>query len=305
MDEIDLKLTALLETNARLSYRELAEISGLSINAVHKRIQYLIDVGNIQGFIATLGPAVERHIRATAFGKTDSKDIERTIVEAGLDEHTSQVAVATNDFLYPQWYLRNISELDDFIVFVKETTQIASPEVVFRSIPPPSGYEDVKLSGLDYRIINALMEDARRPEKDVAEELGISPKTVHRHLSRMQREGSIYLYASLRTTSTPDIFSFVHVSLKKNVDRRDAMAHLMERYQPNILSVTPVDSLPDWVLATVWTQTMDGLKGVRVRLEQEDVIETLSVNIFYDFHRFDTWREELVRKRAAEAARRG
>jgi len=304
MDEKDLIITNALGENPRVSYREMAELSGLSINSVHKRVQYLIDVGNIMGFYAALGPSAERYVVASAFGVTSTKDLEATIAEAGRDEHTSQIVVATNDFIYPQWHMRDLSELDDFIAFAREVTQIGSPQVVFRTPLPPTGYDRVKLSGLDYRIIGSLMKDARKPEKMVAEELGVSPKTVHRHLERMQKEGSIILSTVYRTTGTPDIFSFFHMSLKKNVDRRETSAYLLETYKPQMLDVQTIESEPYLFISNIWTQTMMELKEIRMKVEKEECIESLTVNVFYDYHRFDTWRDDLVRDRAAQAVRR-
>ncbi len=304
MDEKDLIITRALGENPRISYRELADLSDLSVNSVHKRVQYLIDVGNIMGFYAHLGPSAERFVVATALGKTSTDDLEANIAEAGEDEHTSQVVVATNDFIYPQWHMRDISELDDFMTFARDVTLIESPQVVFRVRTPPTGYDMVKLSGLDYRIIAALMNDARKPEKMVAEELGVSPKTVHRHLERMRREGSILLETAFRSNSTPDIFSFFHMTIEKNVDRREASAHLLDTYKPHMLDVQMIESEPHLFISNVWTQTMMELKDVRTRVEKDECIESLSVNVFYDYHRFETWRHDLVRKRAAEAARR-
>ena len=304
MDEKDFILTEKLDENPRISYRELADLSGLSINSVHKRVQFLIDVGNIAGFHATLGPSAERYVIASALGQTSSNDLEATIAEAGRDEHTSQVVVATNDFIYPQWHMRDISELDDFMAFAREVTLIESPQVVFRTPRPPPGYDMVKLSGLDYRIIGSLMNDARKPEKQVAEELGVSPKTVHRHLERMQREGSIFLWTHFRSNRTPDIFSFFHMTIKRSVDRREASAHLLEAYKPQMLDIQTIESEPYLFISNVWTKTMMELKEIRTKVEKDDCIESLSINIFYDFHRFETWRDDLVRKRAAQAARR-
>jgi DNA-binding Lrp family transcriptional regulator len=45
MDKTDIALSMLLLNNSRLPHRELAEKLGLSVNAVHKRIQALKDAG--------------------------------------------------------------------------------------------------------------------------------------------------------------------------------------------------------------------------------------------------------------------
>ncbi|MHA1265775.1 MAG: AsnC family transcriptional regulator [Candidatus Helarchaeota archaeon] len=50
MDEIDFKINLLLMINAWLSYREIANYLGLTINAVYKRVQSMIESGIIQKF---------------------------------------------------------------------------------------------------------------------------------------------------------------------------------------------------------------------------------------------------------------
>ncbi len=305
MDLTDFELIEGLQNDPRVSYRELADRLDLSVNSVHKRIQHLQDLGVIHSFIATLGPAVERYTVATAWGKTNSDDPERTIIELGRDEHTRQIVEATNDFLYLQWNLRDISEIDDLITFSKEIGGIAAPQVTFTNVPVPPGSENVKLSGLDYRIIDALMTDSRRPLKEVSEELGASQKTISRRLAKMRRENSIYLTTRIVPTSTPEIFSFFHVSLEEGTDRRRASSYLREKYANNLFNVQSVDNLPYYFLLHFLTKSMKDLKVIRTSLAKEEIIKSFFVNIFYDVHAFDTWREDLVRKRAAEAARRG
>jgi len=305
MDRTDFELIEGLQDDPRVSYRELADRLDLSVNSVHKRIQHMIDQGIIPAFIATLGPAVESYTVATAWGKTTTDDTERTITELGRDEKTRQIVEATNDFIYIQWSLRDISELDDLIAFSKEVGGIEAPQVTFNKVPIPPGSENVKLSGMDYRIIDALMKDSRRPLKEVAEKLGVSQKTVRRRLAKMKRENSIYLTARAVPTSTPDIFSFFHIYLEEGTDRRMASSYLREKHSENLLNLQTVDNLPYFCLVHFWTQTMKDLKVIRTSLAKEEIIKSFFVNIFYDVHAFDTWREDLVRKRAAEAVRRG
>ena len=52
MDEIDLIILRKLLYNCRLTYRELAEITDMSVSAIHKRIKKLEDNGTIHAYIA-------------------------------------------------------------------------------------------------------------------------------------------------------------------------------------------------------------------------------------------------------------
>ena len=50
MDEIDLTIILFLMNNSRLTYREISDHLGLSVNAIYKRVQTLIDIGTIEKF---------------------------------------------------------------------------------------------------------------------------------------------------------------------------------------------------------------------------------------------------------------
>lgn len=52
MDKTDIFLIQLLLANSRLPYAELAKKLNLSVNAVHKRIQSLVEMGVIRRFTA-------------------------------------------------------------------------------------------------------------------------------------------------------------------------------------------------------------------------------------------------------------
>lgn len=56
MDEIDLIILRKLVENSRLTYRELAEITNMSVSAIHNRIKNLVDDEIISTFIARPSP---------------------------------------------------------------------------------------------------------------------------------------------------------------------------------------------------------------------------------------------------------
>ncbi len=50
MDEIDLSLLKKLGENSRLTYRELAEMTNMSVSDIHKSVNRLIDDEIIEAF---------------------------------------------------------------------------------------------------------------------------------------------------------------------------------------------------------------------------------------------------------------
>lgn len=303
MDLTDMVIVEELETNSRRPYREIADKLGLSVNAVHKRVQGMMDRGTLHSFITRLGMGIEPPVLATAFGHSTAPDLPATIAGLGRDDHTSQVVVATGNYIYFQWYLHDLGELDDFMAMARSEAKISSPRVVFRTIKPPAGSKGMALSGLDWRLLDQLLNDSRRPVVDLARELDVSTKTVKRRLARMEADGAIIYTTRFVPNASHDMFSFFHTHLRGDLDRREVIAHIMERYKHRLIDATTLDSDPQMVLFSGWTKTMKELKELRAELEMEPSIESLFINIYFDTYYFDTWREDLVRRRAREAAR--
>lgn len=61
------------------------------------------------------------------------------------------------------------------------------------------------LSPLDWSIIKNLWGDARRPLSDVAEEIGVSARTVKRRFDRMARDGGFYIIPIVDPANVPGL----------------------------------------------------------------------------------------------------
>lgn len=68
---------------------------------------------------------------------------------------------------------------------------------------------DRELSTLDWRIIRARRTDARRPATEVAEEVGVTAKTVRTRYDAMLEEGSIEEYARVDFAAMSDSAPFI------------------------------------------------------------------------------------------------
>jgi DNA-binding Lrp family transcriptional regulator len=76
MDKTDVILSMLLLANSRTPYRELADKLNLSANAVHKRIQSLIDVGVIRKFTAKISLPALQAVVVILCGKSEAESAE-------------------------------------------------------------------------------------------------------------------------------------------------------------------------------------------------------------------------------------
>ncbi|WP_457540480.1 Lrp/AsnC family transcriptional regulator [Williamsia sp. R60] len=105
MDDVDRKILALLQTDARMSNSALAAEVGIAASTCHGRIRRLVDIGVVRGFFADIDPAaVGRPLRAMVAVSLQSDargQIRRFVAEIGVHDEVIDVffLAGTDDYL--------------------------------------------------------------------------------------------------------------------------------------------------------------------------------------------------------------
>jgi len=310
MDETDLFLLKLLLYNSRFSYRELADKLGFSVNAVHKRIQALIDQGVIRSFTAKISIYALKAIPIMVSGRSETDSF---VASEKLRKHGSTywVGVAGGNYLYLGACLRNITELESYVDLIKKEV-LPDPTVgiehhgweVYSGFELPSASGKAALSPLDYQIIYSLHKNSRKLVSEVACELGVSARTVRRRLSKMIREGLIELSIEMYPDASNDIMTIFHLHLKASSDKSKVDSLLMEKYSPHPIFFWSYSNLPNQLIGIFWTNTMKQLRDIHQSIQNEDFIESAIPNILYTGYIFDTWRDKLVQEKGVPPHRR-
>ena len=305
LDETDRKLITILASDPRMHMRALAGKLGLSTQATHRRVQDLIKCQVIRGTTAAISIRYLGAVPVLIFGSSHSASLDETVKKLGKNELTSSVLVAGGNYIYVVGVLRNISELDNFTNFVKHTAEMPVPTVGIYSLDvglapdfldggakARSEYE--KLTPLDLRIISSLRPDARKAIADIANEVGVSAKTVTRRLDQMIANGSIDLVVPMDPTKCGDIVSLVHVQLKEGASRRAVGKRLSSKLSPRLWYMRTFSNLPGFLHCVVCTDRMDELREVIQRIGDDDEVKSVVPNTWYSDHIFETWRDKLV-----------
>jgi Lrp/AsnC family transcriptional regulator, leucine-responsive regulatory protein len=301
MDKTDVILVQLLLMNSRLSYAELAEKLNLSVNAVHKRIQLLIEAGVIRRFNAKLGPVATPFV--TVFISGTSQLISVQDLPGKLAAHGSiyWLAVGGGKILYIGAYLRNINELTTLVQYVKTVVGIPDPTIGIISNPPPlsisagSKPPETTLCDLDYKIISSLQENSRKPLSEIAEQLGVATKTVRRRLNRMIKNWLIDLSVEWYPDKSNDIITLLELCTKADADLNFLFRIVKEHY-PHVLFFWSYANIPNLSTFAVWTNTMQELQNIRETLEKETCVASVTLNTLYVGYIFNTWRDQIPGK---------
>jgi Lrp/AsnC family leucine-responsive transcriptional regulator len=302
MDKTDMSLIMLLCINSRLSYAELAEKLNLSVNAVHKRIQLLIETGVICKFTAKVSLQSLNTIVVFVSGASQLESFHDLPAKLRANGSIYWLAQGGGKFIHMGAYLRNLTELIGLTEFIKKETGLPDPSVRIMSLAPiqvPTSFKQTNLTlcDLDYKIIRSLKDDSRKAISDVATEVGVSTKTVHRRLTRMINNNLIELGLEWYPDKSNDIITLVDLHLKPDADISTVPYQILRKYAPNTLFYWCFVNIPNLATFTVWTNSMTELANLRENLEKEPALASVECNILYKGYIFNTWRDKVVEKR--------
>ncbi len=287
----------MLLTNSRLSYRELAEKLNLSVTAVHNRIQSLIETDIIRKFNAKLSLIAKNGISILIFGTSKTNSVRD--LNPKLEKHGSiyWLALGGGNILYIGAYLKNIAELDSLAHYVKEAAEIPELTVGITVSPIPPFMKvgvnpETKLCELDYKIIRSLKDDSRKATSVIAEELGVSAKTVRHRLARMVKNYLVQFSIDWYPDASNDIIGAFHVQVKPDAPP-NAPDVILQKYYPNMIFYWGFSNLPNTYLFFTWTPTAKELRETRESLEREPTVQTVAPNIIYTGYIFKTWLDDI------------
>ena len=287
-------------SDSRAPYHELAGKLGLSINAVHKRIAAMTKMGIIKTFTAHPSLASLGVVTVWIYGRSEAEhpgDLHKAL---SADDHTYWVAYSGGGFVYVGGYLADISEMDEYVAFVKRVGEISDPTVGIT--PPPSRAPKESLRPLDFQILASLMKDSRKPVTDVAVEVNASAKTVHRRLEWMVERKLVDFSIEWYPDKSDDIVSLCHLEVTRGFDRLKVLESLRQKFSQNILVEVLFSNMPNSVVAFMWTNSMKQLEDLRERIGQAEGTRSMVLNVLQIGYIFDTWRDKLMQKKAVYAS---
>lgn len=300
MDKVDIVLVQLLLVNSRLSYSDLAEKLGLSVNAVHKRIQLLVEAGVIRKFTAKVNLLTTKAIVVFISGISQMGSLHDLPDKLKTQGSIYWLAIGGGNYLYIGAYIRSLTELEPLVTYIKKEAGIPEPTVGITDFPlllplvhPKAS--DLALHELDYQIIRSLKDNSRKAISDVADELGISAKTARRRLQRMIKNGLIELTIEWYPDASNDIMTLIQLHLKPEIEKGE-IYNIFRKYSPNMLFYWSYSNIPNTITYTVWTNTMKELQSLREKLEKEESVVSVMPNILYIGYIFKTWRDQLIEK---------
>jgi len=303
MDEVDMKICGILHMNSRISIRDLGDKLDLSVNSVHKRINSLVEDGVIETFVLLPGTPIEA-ISILIMGNSQCQSMDECVANLSHNKNVWKVIVGLDNRLSISCIIPKLDKLRELTDFVIKTADLENYEVgIFEESysKESAGEDDEKrptLTKLDYRIIHSFSKNSRRPISDVADELNVSPKTIKRRLSKLEKEKLVTSGIYWQPTMTNDIITYLYMTIGPDIDVKNLWPTLKNTYKTNFITVYTFGNLPDFAVGVFWTKTMREMNEIQQSLRKDGGFKSIRSNMQYRAYHFDTWVNDLILKRA-------
>ncbi len=302
MDKTDFFLVKTLSSNSRLTYRELADMIDMSVSAVHKRIRALEEDEVIHTYTARPSFFALKYLLVLIFGTSNTKSIDALNKELGQHESIYYVVNAGGKYLYISALIRDLTELQEFGSYVSKTALISEPTIgivnQYLSFPNPNlthASLPEPLTSIDYKILKALNRDSRKSVTDIADDVGISAKTVRKRLDRM-RENNLATFSIDWTAHKVSFVTTFNVYLNEGTDMNSTIQHIYQKYSENVAYCVTYSNIPNFMTVHTWAETARESQKIQEELQTEGFKDVIP-HILLSGNYYECWVDQMLRSK--------
>ncbi len=297
MDDKDLELLKLLLFDGRMTYELIAKKLKLTPYLVKKKIQNLVDMGVIMKFTTNINFLLfQKSVCYTLAEVKQETDQQELIERLGqLDEVTGGAISLQNKMQIIHTYSDDYEFKKNLEKFM-QYDEIVNFENFILLIPPNLSFKNTRLIKTDWKIINSIKNNCRKTDIEIANELGISSKTVKRRLSYL-KENNIILFMIDLDTSAADFLSYLLIVKFQKIasESLNKVMKIVKKYfyvwrvanQEAFIFTVFIDKLRE-----IDEQTKEIEKVPHVK----EVISYVPTKMFY----FENWIDKLIKKNASD-----
>ena len=281
----------------RESYASIAERIGVDEETVRRRVKRARESGFLKGWKLFLNPHL---IGLESMGvQLEIDDEDRKADVISQVEQVDGVVILINFHgraLRIILYYNGEKDLDEKIQRIKALCQ--TNDLVRWAGGFPAA--DQKMRKTDWEIVKAFRGDPRRSPSEVADEVGVSTRTVKRRLTAMTENNCIFMLPQLDYDKSLGIACDFLVLCPDDAKKRQVDSQVRAKLDRLVFSLTDVKGFSMFALICPnlseseqiqkWIQSLDGVNEVKVDIMRENIL-------------VDRWMDEEIERRVSEHLR--
>ncbi|UCH05551.1 MAG: AsnC family transcriptional regulator [Candidatus Thorarchaeota archaeon] len=215
MDVIDKLILYDLSANCRMSFQALANRHQMTANAIKKRVSKLEESGVIVKYVVELTPAMidaEVLLAVVSTDGTQDEDDFANLMGSNplvfdVDPLTGATYLVFADYTSP----RELSELGRFMRGLQGVLSVEL-HTLLRSWE----HTGDEFTGLQLRVLDVLMEDARMPLVSIAEKAGLTTRRVRRTIQELLDSNSVRFTLKWNPEASKGIPFIAHIEFDES-----------------------------------------------------------------------------------------
>jgi DNA-binding Lrp family transcriptional regulator len=230
------------------------------------------------------------------FARVDEAEDKDQVVEAvGELDRILVLHDYLGDGLCIEFAYEEAAQRHATLAAVEKLTGDPSPCAFYDGVMPEV---EAPLSNLDWRILSSLRWEALKPLREVADEVGVTRRTVKRHYDRMAAEGSFVTVPILDPSQAPGLILFeLMVFTEPGTDREVANDVLRAYEDVRIFSYVPSSQELGNVNLLAFARTPAQIEELRARGEELPGVERVEAWLFRRFEDHSDWLDDAIAER--------
>ena len=220
-----------------------------------------------------------------------SEIIEKCALVDGVTEiHNFLGTLLCIDFTYQE-----PSDERRRLELLRELTHCPTPVRFYERVMPPVG---IRLSRTDWRILKALRYRALHPLAKVAEELGLSAKTVRRRFERMAEHHAMIVVPVVNPAHLAHTITYMML-LSPAPDRWDEVVErLLSTFDASyfLTRLTPPTSAALYLTARTLADTEEGL----IRAKRIEGVRDARLLVLKEIREYTAWLDAAIERKIEE-----
>lgn len=274
----------------------IAEQVDRTADTVKARIAGMEDDGVILGYqvlpnLAHLGLRAEAHLART----DDDAEVDAVVDRIGDLDHILVLHEYLDGAVCVEHAFRDETDREATLDAVRDLTGDPQPCRFYDGAMPDV---DRELSNLDWRILRSLRGEAIRPLREVAEEVGVTRRTVKRRYDRMAKEGS---FATVPMLDPSQASGLILVELmfftEPGTDRSVANGVLDAYEDQRIFHYVPASEELGNFNILAFARTPARIEELRSRGEDLPGVDRVEAGLFSRFVDRSAWIDDEIEER--------
>lgn len=307
MDDTDRKLLQLISEDPRMPLKELSKRLGISRQTISRRLQVLTSLGAFKCIKAKVSYGYYGDLTfPVVWGISNATSTNDTLDKLGENESTMAAAVLGGGVLLVFGCLTEASELERYVGSVKRVADMPEATVGLLSYHDGVNFDCwsegatlsrscSQLSPLDLKIIASLHDDPRKPPKKIAEAVGVSAKTVRRHIERMRSEGSLDFRIPVDFPPGESFFTLLFINLRSGADKGKIGRRIISRYPQCVLIARPFINIPDFIRVLLRSDKMCEIRRIIEEVSDDADVVSVRPNLIYFWREYETtWHNRML-----------